>query len=472
MCLGEPARMMPPRAQTSHLPREASHEGELRATDHPDGARCPLHRSGKCPRHPARPGAGARHSHAPRVGCRPARWHRFPAEAQEVEREGHHVIAALELSERRCRFHPEAPVRGERDREGRAMPERGEPTRCRVRRPPSEEEDVMKLKKGFRQLVDEAKSRITTLSLEEARARHGRDDVTFVDLRDVRELDRARASSSTATAPGAPPSRRTSPNRWGSNPSSRWTAASQRGRRPACPWPSDRARRASVSDLPGRNDLARPDDRAQSPLHRRHRAGGIRDAASPDMRIIGRSLASFGRRWQSLPRRRRWPIIALLVIVVAVYSAAYLLDEPLRRYVEREVNHRLTGYTVTIPKLSLHPHTVSFDLLGVTIVQDANPRVPVADIQRLNTTIHWRALLHRRVVADVTFARPRLHIDLPELRAEAKSKVPLKDKGWQQALEAVALDLEVNRLQIIDGAVTYIDQGPFKPLELSHIALV
>jgi len=48
----------------------------------------------------------------------------------------------------------------------------------------------MKLKKGFRQLVDEAKSRIKTLSLEEARARHGKDDVVFVDLRDVRELER------------------------------------------------------------------------------------------------------------------------------------------------------------------------------------------------------------------------------------------------------------------------------------------
>lgn len=48
----------------------------------------------------------------------------------------------------------------------------------------------MKLKKGFRQLVDEAKARITTLSLEEARTRHGNDDVVFVDLRDVRELER------------------------------------------------------------------------------------------------------------------------------------------------------------------------------------------------------------------------------------------------------------------------------------------
>src|SRR5512132_4596796 len=49
---------------------------------------------------------------------------------------------------------------------------------------------MKKLKKGFRQLVDEAKSRITTISLEDARARHGRDDVVFVDLRDVRELER------------------------------------------------------------------------------------------------------------------------------------------------------------------------------------------------------------------------------------------------------------------------------------------
>jgi rhodanese-related sulfurtransferase len=48
----------------------------------------------------------------------------------------------------------------------------------------------MALRKGFRQLVDEAKSRITTIGLEEAKTRLGRPDVLFVDLRDVRELER------------------------------------------------------------------------------------------------------------------------------------------------------------------------------------------------------------------------------------------------------------------------------------------
>ncbi|MBI1962058.1 MAG: rhodanese-like domain-containing protein, partial [Candidatus Rokubacteria bacterium] len=48
----------------------------------------------------------------------------------------------------------------------------------------------MTLRKGFRQMVDEAKARIRTISLGEARARHGRDDVVYDDLSDVRELDR------------------------------------------------------------------------------------------------------------------------------------------------------------------------------------------------------------------------------------------------------------------------------------------
>lgn len=45
-------------------------------------------------------------------------------------------------------------------------------------------------RKGFRQMVDEAKSRIKTISLEEAKGRLGSDRVVFVDLRDVRELER------------------------------------------------------------------------------------------------------------------------------------------------------------------------------------------------------------------------------------------------------------------------------------------
>ncbi len=186
---------------------------------------------------------------------------------------------------------------------------------------------------------------------------------------------------------------------------------------------------------------------------------------------IRRVFSDFGRRCQRMPRKYRWIGGILAVVIVLAYTAAYLMDEPLRAYVEREANHRLTGYTLRIRALSVHPHTLSFDVRDATLIQDANPKVPIADIHRLNTTIHWRALLHRRLAADMTFARPTFHLDLSHIQTETTSKVPLKDKGWQHALEAPALDMKINRLQVKDGDVTYVDLGPFKPLHLSRIKL-
>jgi rhodanese-related sulfurtransferase len=48
----------------------------------------------------------------------------------------------------------------------------------------------MPITKGYEQLIAEARARIRTLSLDEARALHGDPDVVFVDIRDVRELER------------------------------------------------------------------------------------------------------------------------------------------------------------------------------------------------------------------------------------------------------------------------------------------
>ena len=46
------------------------------------------------------------------------------------------------------------------------------------------------MRKTAKSMVDEAMAQIRTFSLDEARALHGRDDVQFVDIRDVRELER------------------------------------------------------------------------------------------------------------------------------------------------------------------------------------------------------------------------------------------------------------------------------------------
>lgn len=44
--------------------------------------------------------------------------------------------------------------------------------------------------KGYRQLVDEANAMVEEIDIDAAKALHGRDDVQFVDIRDIRELER------------------------------------------------------------------------------------------------------------------------------------------------------------------------------------------------------------------------------------------------------------------------------------------
>ena len=48
----------------------------------------------------------------------------------------------------------------------------------------------MKLKVGYKELVAAAEKEVVTISVAEALAAHGREEVAFIDLRDVRELKR------------------------------------------------------------------------------------------------------------------------------------------------------------------------------------------------------------------------------------------------------------------------------------------
>src|SRR6266496_6478047 len=96
-------------------------------------------------------------------------------------------------------------------------------------------------------------------------------------------------------------------------------------------------------------------------------------------------------------RRRLWLLGLFALLVILTYGLARLMDEPLRRYMEYRVNQCLTGYTVRMRNLHVHPWTVSLDLENATILQDANPDPPVANITKLTVSVELAgpmAILH------------------------------------------------------------------------------
>jgi hypothetical protein len=171
--------------------------------------------------------------------------------------------------------------------------------------------------------------------------------------------------------------------------------------------------------------------------------------------------------------RRHWIVITvpIALVLIAAYAVAFMLDEPLRRYTEAKMNRALKGYTASIKTLDFHPFGFSLDLENVTITQDEHPEPPVLRVERLSASVHWRALIFGRLVADIEIEKPTVHVNLPQVRKEIADPVPVKERGWQEALEAI-YPLKINHFEIRNGDVTYVDRGPFKPLHLSGLNLV
>ena len=183
---------------------------------------------------------------------------------------------------------------------------------------------------------------------------------------------------------------------------------------------------------------------------------------------MSRVLDLMRNRLSRLSRRAWWTIAIFAGTAALAVLLSFLIDEPLRRSVERQMNARLTGYSVSIGKLSFHPIGLSLTLRDLVFTQQANPEPPVGRIPRLDASVQWRALFSWKLVANFALDRPKLYVNLAHLRSEAADPEPVAKHGWQEAFQAI-YPLKINRFTIVNGEATYVDDGPFEPLELRAI---
>src|SRR5207248_3230767 len=132
------------------------------------------------------------------------------------------------------------------------------------------------------------------------------------------------------------------------------------------------------------------------------------------------------------------------------------------------MNRALTDYTVRLPRAHFQLIGASVTLYNLEIHQKAHPDPAVLVVPRLHASVQWRELVFLHVVADFLLDRPVLYMNLPQLRQEAQNPTPIKQRGWQQALEAI-YPLKINLFRVQDGIVTYIDEDPQRPLRLTHL---
>jgi Domain of Unknown Function (DUF748) len=165
-----------------------------------------------------------------------------------------------------------------------------------------------------------------------------------------------------------------------------------------------------------------------------------------------------------------WLAGFLLLTVAALFGASFFLDPIVRTGVERRMNEKLVGYRTYLGHAHLQLLSGTLTLSDLRVMQLLYPKPAVANIPEMDISIEWHDLLLGRVVAKLAIYKPAFNVNLPQLHAVSTAKVPLKNAGWQEAIENV-YPFKIDNFDIVDGNFTYIDNDPQRPLKMEHLNL-
>jgi hypothetical protein len=165
-----------------------------------------------------------------------------------------------------------------------------------------------------------------------------------------------------------------------------------------------------------------------------------------------------------------WLAGFLVLIAFALFVASFFLDPIVRARVERNMNEKLVGYRTYLGHAHLQLLSGTLTLSDLKVVQSLYPTPPVANIPDMEISIEWHDLLLGRIVAKLAIYKPAFNVNLPQLRAVRTAKVPLKNAGWQQAIENI-YPFKIDRFDIVEGDFTYVDADQAHPLKMERLNL-
>lgn len=158
------------------------------------------------------------------------------------------------------------------------------------------------------------------------------------------------------------------------------------------------------------------------------------------------------------------------IVLLLIGISLFFIDEPLRGYIESELNNQLAGYSVELEGVDFHPLGFSINFENLILRQNANPDPPLLTIPLWTASIQWAELLKLKIVSDHHIVNAKVVLRHSQAEQEVKDETALENRGWQQAL-FVLYPVKINSLRIEDSFISYRGQADYPPLELTKIQL-
>lgn len=162
-----------------------------------------------------------------------------------------------------------------------------------------------------------------------------------------------------------------------------------------------------------------------------------------------------------------WGVAAVVLLLLAMRMAAPFL---LREAINRRLN-RVPEYAGHVDEIRLHLWRGAYSLHGLEIVKrNGEVQEPFFVAQRIDFSLAWRELFHRRVVSDIYADQVSLNF---VQGGDAEASQLAADRRWQSVINDI-FPIDITFLKITEGQIRFVNTArqPRVDVHVAHATVL
>lgn len=159
-----------------------------------------------------------------------------------------------------------------------------------------------------------------------------------------------------------------------------------------------------------------------------------------------------------MKKRYLIPLIIILMLVAVRLALPYWVED----YVN-ETLRDISGYTGSVENINIQLYRGAYRIDGMVIDKiEGNHRVPFLEIDQIDLSVEWPALLKGSLAGEVHIEAPVLNFVAPE----ADEGQYGEDVNWTEPLKEL-IPIEINRFTLSNGTIHFLDFSTSPQVDLS-----
>lgn len=150
-------------------------------------------------------------------------------------------------------------------------------------------------------------------------------------------------------------------------------------------------------------------------------------------------------------KKRRWLILGSILLVLIIFRL--LLPTIVLHYVNRQLS-QIPDYRGHVNDIDISLYRGAYQIQGIELNKlNGKVQEPFFSSNMMDLSVQWGALFDGEIVGEIVFVKPRINFVKGPTKEQSQTSI---DSSWVDVVKGL-MPLRINRLEIQDGEVHYID---------------